>query len=689
MRAKMILVQFFVFVSLISLISAFKSNFDLSPLNLDINYEGEDIDVSNFYLQFLCGGDFTTRNVSDACTNQMQAVCDNREILLEMSDAWSKLPYTGMIRSTKQDWGSFDQCINIDYQPPIGLRVLGKYCLNGIAIPTEIRPNLTINDVYLLSYCVPDSCSASDLANLIFNASSQTIISNLINDIYCSTKESDSTIDTSGIIVAVIFCFLLLISTLATALDVLSHTGQLKIKHPSLTAFSLFTNGRKLSQITYTNGSSDQILVIHGLKVISMMWIMAAHAAGAFGVLPIFNEDEGKQFQTKSYSVYLQAAYLGVDTFFFISGFLLAFQYFKGPAKKPLIVQVASLPGIALHRYLRVTPVVLMFYLFTTFLMKYIGSGPLKPAISTYYTEPCKENWWAVFLYIQNYYNPTDLCWTHLWYLSADWQLFLIGLVIMVAMAWQLKRNFKHLMMGMAVLNGLFLLLPIYSKLQFPDFDEMNEEYDTHSKLVTYFMGVTLGCYLRTQKDKPYFFRKGWNISMWLLSLITLFACTIVLNEVKIQTDSQLSRALLVLVKPFWCLGLGFILYSCSHGYGGVVNWCLTAGWMQVVSRLTFCMYILHLPVIMLWVVSKRGRDHFSDYTMFYYFCGHLIVTMIVSAIWTLMFESPFIAIERLVFGGSRKPRQNRELGNSAGIPPPPPLEPGSEKITIVHKQPY
>lgn len=50
-----------------------------------------------------------------------------------------------------------------------------------------------------------------------------------------------------------------------------------------------------------------------------------------------------------------------------------------------------------------------MFFLYSVYISKHIGNGPIFPAVYDNFNIPCKEHWWAVFLYIQNYYNPTDL----------------------------------------------------------------------------------------------------------------------------------------------------------------------------------------------------------------------------------------------------------------------------------------
>ncbi|ENN76441.1 hypothetical protein YQE_07049, partial [Dendroctonus ponderosae] len=388
---------------------------------------------------------------------------------------------------------------------------------------------------YSLSYCVPDGCSARDLLRLVNSGFlPEDSVSQLINEQICSTSETFGAWDASSIAVATLFCLVLLLVILCTFYEVFLHQRKTKNSSPLLTAFSVFNNGRKLTGTTQQTANSDQILSFHGIKVISMMWIIAGHAAGAFTFLPVTNRREVEEFESERYAQYLTTAHLAVDTFFFISGFLLAYQYFKGLANKPILVQIMAIPQMIVHR---ITPVVLMFFLYSVYLSKHVGNGPIFPLVYDTFNNPCKKHWWAVFLYIQNYYNrdeivrvlsgnlplkqnPTQVdatlesfpaCWVHLWYLSADWQLFLAAPLVLIPMAWLLKRGFKLVFTAMAILNVFFVLLAIFVKLVFPNFDPEHLEYDAHSKLVTYFMGAMFGICLRCHLNKPYVFRRVVN----------------------------------------------------------------------------------------------------------------------------------------------------------------------------------
>ncbi|XP_066247029.1 nose resistant to fluoxetine protein 6-like isoform X2 [Euwallacea similis] len=579
----------------------------LKALNSNTLNSSANVLTSELYvniLQYICDADLSTKNISDGCLEQMEVVCENGDLWDLMADAWSKYPYAGMLTATKRDWGAFDQCINIDHVPEEGPRILGKQCTYGLVIPASLPP---IEEIYLLSYCVPDSCSAEDVAKLIIvDHSLLPLVKQFVNEEACQTREINSTLDGSSIVVATVFCFFLAIIVISTIYETCLYKMSISNRAPLLTAFSLFTNTKKLTQVIHTN-SGEQIMVFHGIKVISMMWIVAGHAAGAFSTLPVTDSEKVQQIEYQRYMQYLATAHLGVDTFFFISGFLLAYGYFKSLAQKPIIVQIRGIPHMIIHRYLRITPVVLMFFLYSVYLSQHIGSGPLFTAVYDYFNTPCKQHWWAVFLYIQNYYNPNDICWVHLWYLSADWQLFLISPLILIPMAWQYKMHFKRVMIGLITLNVIFFLLPIAIKLGFPDFDKNDLEYDAHSKLVTYFMGVMFGFYFRCRKDEKYIFKNERNLFMWCLTIIVMFAATTLYHEVNINEYSHTIKSIAqVAIKPFWCLGLAFITYSCVNGYGGFINWILTAGWMQIISKLTFCLYIMHMPVIFTWVENRE-----------------------------------------------------------------------------------
>lgn len=63
-----------------------------------------------------------------------------------------------------------------------------------------------------------------------------------------------------------------------------------------------------------------------------------------------------------------------------------------------------------------------------------------------------------------------------------------------------------------------------------------------------------------------------------------------------------------------WALALSYIIYACVHGYGGPVNWFLSLSLWQPLSRLSYAIYILHFPVIMIVMASAKSSYVMSEF---------------------------------------------------------------------------
>lgn len=587
-------------------------------------------------------------NISTECYNQLKMLNETEDLLYKMADAWSK-PYSGMNFSSKLELGNFDECINIDYTGSEG-RVLGRYCAMGLIIPTSFNlSDLTslVQDSYKLATCIPDKCTSEDL--------SQILPEPILNQYACSTKEDNTELDTGAIVTLAIIATVVAFMLFQTAYDVYFHLNEQKVKSPYLVAFSVFTNGKKLFHTS--KGNSEQILCFNGLKFITMMWIIAGHGAAFWEIVPTTYGKAYAEWYYSHSSNYLRMALYGVDTFFYIAGFLMAYQYFKTEVKKPVTVQTAKVPILIIYRYLRLTPALLMCFLFVTYLARFIGSGPGFNVGQASFIKPCKENWWSFFLYIQNYYNPTNLCITATWYLSADMQLFLFAIPVTILLAMVYKRRYTVFMGILFVMNLIFIVLPIFTKLKLtrdldPDF---SSEYDSHSRLNVYFIGFMFGAYVRHNKQHLKKINNKLNLFIWCVVLIGMYVTAYVTYG--FTYEYEVKAIAISLGRPIWCLQLCWIVYSCLVGQGGIINWFLSCGFMQLGGKLVYCLYLMHGPIISYTAMETRTTLHFTDYILFYNFCGHLIVTTFVAIFWTLAFESPVIILEKALLRGSgRKP---------------------------------
>ncbi|XP_066245048.1 nose resistant to fluoxetine protein 6-like [Euwallacea similis] len=599
----------------------------------------------------------TNITISKECLDQICYLCkEQKQDFYKMMDSWSIFPYSGAFYyASKSDWGNYDECIEVSARSNTD-EIYGKFCAWGWTLPISEK-----NDsVYLLAYCVPQKCQASDLNTLLLTE--LNITAKLFNDFSCSTKKTDREIDTGAIVALVIFISLFAVTILSTAYDVYLYYTEQKSPSPLFTAFSMFSNGKKLLQSSDYTKAGDQILCFHGMKFISMWWIISGHGFISWFLAPVMDTDYRANWQTQRYAQYIASAHISVDTFFYISGFLMAYLYFKQElSKKSVVQQVIAVPMMIVHRYLRLTPANAMCFVGAVYLFKYLQNGPFfSYGVHTGLIDPCKKYWWTYFLYIQNYYNfhyDESLCIPTTWYLSADMQLFLITPLILIPISIIYKRSFMRTMLVLLMVNIVSLVIPIWTKLEWRNYDPTFKEYDFHSKLISYFIGVMMGIYMRHQKSKRFIIPNMVNLSLWFLALGTMLAVIFYRQDAQIKNEYVGISLCYSFTRPMWCCALAWITFACVKGYGGPVNWFLSSPFMQVGGKLTYCLYIVHGMVIAHFSLGVRNRLYFSDWHSFYQNCGYFIVSMLVATFWSLSYEAPMIILEKIIFGhGKPKP---------------------------------
>ncbi|GIX95607.1 nose resistant to fluoxetine protein 6 [Caerostris extrusa] len=80
-----------------------------------------------------------------------------------------------------------------------------------------------------------------------------------------------------------------------------------------------------------------------------------------------------------------------------------------------------------------------------------------------------------------------------------------------------------------------------------------------------------------------------------------------------------------------------------------VVNNILSWKALIPLSRLTYCAYLVHPIVQILYFASVKQLIHFQYITMVIYFLGFLFVSYAAALVTSLLFESPVIRLERLI----------------------------------------
>ncbi|XP_044748205.1 nose resistant to fluoxetine protein 6-like [Coccinella septempunctata] len=633
--------------------------------------------------------------LSEICSKQLKNLCKNHDLLFSFWDSSSRQIHSGLSATNNEDLGNYDQCISIDEK--LGdTNILGKFCPLqwATALPKNILTELVValeeynpinilrhnetsrlgsstekvdvfkqvvnlqanaekdNIILIGSICIPDGCTPEEFTE-VFNPYIYPVDYTVQNSsTNCFTKEDISHMSTFQIIVTICICVIVSIVIVSTAYHAWLYNKNKEEPPEIIKAFSVLNNGKKLFKISW--GNKEQIQCIHGLRFLSMVWVIAGHTFAGADSIPHFNHKDVEKWKSQLYSEYIQAGHYAVDTFFFLSGFLLAYGYMKQMKDVQVSKQIKSIPLMILHRYLRLTPAVAALFFVSLSFLESLGNGPLWIYSLEVINEPCRKNWWKYFLYIQNY-GSDKMCYLHTWYLSADMQMFLVAPIVLIPASVYFRRNLRIVISALAGLTIFCVGLTIGIRYIVDDY---SNEYDTHSRLSDYLVGIIGGILIHTQRGKHIKINKILNLVLWIVSLALMIFLVLYLNDVVENPTKDKTNFFYAIQRPIWSACILWIIFSCHHGYGGIINRFLCISCFQIGSRLSYCMYIVHLSLIIYNIGAVRTYQFVNDYNVLYTVCGNVVASLIISLLWTLTFEAPMIILNKMLLGKFESPKK-------------------------------
>ncbi|XP_031639007.1 nose resistant to fluoxetine protein 6-like [Contarinia nasturtii] len=664
--------------------------FDFEEIKNDF-FQQSDFNISNTYRSI----DLEAVAKNAKCLKQMIEI--QRGLRKEMwarkiVDSWGKIP-SGLLNGNFYELGEFSQCLNIDRN---GKRYETQYCLGQLTfeanlgiMPKSIGFGLNHNhgfwqmgkhtniDQRLLvpiaekkisitfGMCLPDSCSLhlteKILNDVILKKGYKVKVS--FPDNMCQVKESPSElkkIDIAAIFVLVTFFCLIAASTCYDIICTLTN----RVKTQALLIFSFYSNGMKL--LSYKKSKSpDMMHCLHGIRAISTQWVVLGHTFMMFAVLPARNKIDLLTFIKQYHNMIILSAPISVDTFFFMSGLLVSINLLKHFEKTKGRINI---PLLYFHRYLRLTPLLGVTFLISMSLLKFLGNGPVWPLLMTKDTS-CEKYWWSALLYVQNYVNPTEMCFGYSWYLSVDMQLFVISPVI-IYIVYKLKTKSMSILL-ILILGCIGCDLALHQKYDIKGMKSRRMDiiyYPTHVRFSPWLIGVISGYIIFEARKRSVRIPKLFNLLAWLLSL-ALLAAVIFLNYPLIQINSEatwLAYGLYdSLSRVAWSIALFYITFACVNNYGGPVNWFLAHPLWQPISRVCYAIYLIHYHVLTVVMGQLKAPDYFTELKAFHTFLGIYVITVFVSIIASLAFESPFMIIEKLLFTPAKHAARNNRSENT------------------------
>ncbi|PSN40341.1 hypothetical protein C0J52_17059 [Blattella germanica] len=503
---------------------------------------------------------------------------------LKLLDSSAKFP-SSILMGNLLNFGNYDECLSVTVHEEWGAFV-GQHCVVSIPNIIDVKTK-NISSFYVpisgiptgWSVCLPSSCSAQDLENML---RAVTPLNITVSPFLCHNRKQQSSfnvLDWTAIVILAILAITCIIGTIYTLFVENPGTGK---KQCWLTMFSWYKNG---SNLLTTKSNPDSISVLHGVRVFSIIWVVMGHSYEFHSYLPQINYLYGLETIRKWRLLYITNAVLAVDTCFVLSGLLLSYIFMKTMDNGHQF----NLPMFYIHRFIRIMPVLVMIVLLEASLMSKIGSGPLwELGVVNTLQKNCKKYWWSTLLFVQNYVNVENMCIPASWYLAVDMQMYWISPIFLLAL--HKKPKFGISLLTAAVFMGVavaFQQAYFFEDLAsgVPTNGKINDRYyQTHSRFVPWVIGLTCGylLYRTTEWRKKVALHKA-KLSKYILlsgwaSSIIIFIGVIhwvyhfeQINYVYNAIDSSLYIAL---ARPLWASAVSWVIFACSSGYGDtLISW--------------------------------------------------------------------------------------------------------------------
>ncbi|GBM80809.1 Nose resistant to fluoxetine protein 6 [Araneus ventricosus] len=629
--------------------------------------------------------DLLAEDASDKCLLDLQYVFESLQSseswALKMVDSFGK-PSSGILLGNVRWLGEYNECRGV-YAPPkenTGVGDFhGKYCTLQVLLQLG-NMSLPLST----AVCLPDSCSlnGTTFGSIIKNFSSilkryvslpafDERIDSVFNNATLTCKATSRRLTAGAIAVILLLSIIALLAVIGSLMTAYEYfmaadvpkdslcgknlTALLEKCKPFFNCFCLFTNGEK---ILNTSSAEGQLPCLHGIRFFSMCWVILCHTYLATFSSNLRNPLEAQEMVDHWTFQIILNGFFSVDTFFLLSGFLVAYLFFKQADKLD-----GKFPWLLfyVHRYIRLTPVYLVVMLLVTFIKPFLGSGPLWPDSDI--DENCKANWWWNLLYINNFVSSDKQCTGWAWYLALDMQFHVITPLFLITL-WKWPKigySVAGLFLGIQFITNFAItfhynLISGLAKAvdQGGSFDvimnRMTDYFDLiyhkpYNRIGPYLVGLVLAYYLCTRKDKPIKLNPLALSAGWLVALITLFTCQFVLYH---ENFSRVGTSFYnALTHVGFASGVAWIIFVCVIGQGGAVNSILSWHLWLPFSRLSYCAYLFHPIIHQTYFMSTRALIEFSHTNVVLFFLGLLLIAYTTALLATLLLESPVIRLEK------------------------------------------
>ncbi|KAL3173156.1 hypothetical protein MRX96_012291 [Rhipicephalus microplus] len=629
---------------------------------------------------------------------------------LKNKDAWAMkmLLSSGLLPSNifeggLVNLGSYQQCLRTRLVDRDGQATMkGQYCSLHFKVPRDLMSTLvdsfhkigeflgrtnpltrtTHNKFasidYRIGICTPSTCTTKDLQVLATKMLGQYGINSTVRS--CRTNSTKTMTLLQAVSMAVLGILVLMVVVATLADWIMEARGGCNVKRKDGTAvgtllyFSALSNTRYLLTVRNTE-QNRPLLFLGGFKVLLILWVIYGHSYIMVQLEFSDNLFSIGEINMKLLSQIVPNGFLSVSTFLYLSGFALTYSLlvFRQALYKQNLLIVFFI-GCS-KRYLRLTLPIIGVIL-GTFLLPLLVNGPADQDFVASEVQGCISNWWTVFVHANNFNSMNDMCLQHLWYVSADMQLF-------VFVALPLSLIFiRHPKIGLALSAVIAAAFSVMTVLQIYYWDvaysmsvATNDQRKTYLSLEliyykpfthvgSYVVGLVTGYLALEYRTKP--IHKAIQAVQWLLSIgLACFVMFVTMYWNQGNAPSDVVNALYGgCHRLLWALALAWPSFACATGRGGILNAFLAWKALRPLSRLTYCIYLVHLWFFLIRMGNMRTNFELDEYTQLMMSLGIFCYSIFFGYVLHLCCEAPAYHLQRILFDKSISSKASQRKGD-------------------------
>ncbi|XP_058828421.1 nose resistant to fluoxetine protein 6-like [Topomyia yanbarensis] len=347
-----------------------------------------------------------------------------------------------------------------------------------------------------------------------------------------------------------------------------------------------------------------------------------------------------------------------VQSFFTIGGILLTVNLLESLGKESECRWKLIWDKVT-NRLKRILPLYLFVILVTATIYRHLKLGPLYDRAIGMEAKNCRMNWWINLLFLNNYVLADETCVQPSWYLSADFQFYLFGLVALITMK-RYQRSTKYWISFMILLNligpGITMwawkLPPVMATgtrpvlLMFSDDEWFSRLYKpSHTSSAGYFYGILAGMVYHHAKhsEQNLINRKDFRI-VKALSILVIVVCYLpcyLIYETNWELYSWSMPIYGSIAKNCWGFHCSVSFIELALSQKNRLKTVLGHKWLLPLGKLTYSVYHSHYLILMAFTSIIRAPLVNDVYSPILFAAVTLVLSYGLGLIIFLLVEQP------------------------------------------------